>query len=77
MQDCHHPIAEGARVRAEGGAPIVSDGPFAETKEVIGGYFLVECESRDEAIEIAKRCPHARRGPVEVREVVPMVPPPS
>jgi hypothetical protein len=69
------PEQEGARVRQRGRKAMVTDGPFTETKEVIGGYFLVECESRDEALEIAKRCPHVRRGTLEVREVIPMGPP--
>jgi hypothetical protein len=70
------PEEEGARVRARNRKPIVSDGPFLETKEVIGGYFLIECSSQEEALEIAKQCPHALHGigPVEVREIIPMGP---
>ncbi len=67
-----HPEAAGARVRGA----VVSDGPFA-TREVIGGYFLIDCRNRAEAIEIAKRCPHSRVGVVEVRQVIPIVPPPG
>jgi hypothetical protein len=48
----------------------VTDGPFAETKEIAGGYYIVEAASRAEAIELAKRCPHAKWGTVEVREVI-------
>jgi len=48
----------------------VTDGPFAETKEQLGGYFLVEASSLDEAIAIAARIPSARNGSVEVREVM-------
>ncbi|MGH7895358.1 MAG: YciI family protein [Candidatus Binatia bacterium] len=61
-------IAEsaGARVRVRDGKAFVSDGPFAETKEVVGGFWIVEVASRAEAIEIARRCPHARYGIVEV-----------
>jgi hypothetical protein len=51
---------------------VVTDGPFTETKEVIGGFFLIDCKNRKEAIEIAKKCPHNRVGTVEVREVIPM-----
>lgn len=71
------PEAEGARVRGAGDAAVVTDGPFTETKEIVGGYFLVSCESREEAIALARRSPHARVGPVEVREVIPVGGPPS
>ena len=67
-----HPEEEGARVRASRGKPVVTDGPFTETKEVIGGFFMIECKSRKEAVEIAKRCPHNKVGTVEVRQVIPM-----
>lgn len=67
-----HPEAHGARVT--GG--IVSNGPFP-SRVVVGGYFLVDCKNRAEAIEIAKRCPHTRVGTVEVRQLVPMGPPPA
>jgi hypothetical protein len=64
-------IAEsaGARVRVRAGKAFVSDGPFAESKEVIGGFWIIEVASREEAIEIARRCPHARHGIVEVHLV--------
>ncbi|MGH7859325.1 MAG: YciI family protein, partial [Candidatus Binatia bacterium] len=52
------------------GRTVVTDGPFAETKDVVGGYSLVRAASRAEAIELAKRCPHAKWGPIEVREVI-------
>jgi hypothetical protein len=61
------PDATGARVEVRDGRTLVTDGPFAECKEVIAGFFVVEAASRAEAIEIAKRCPHARAGVVEVR----------
>ena len=67
-----HPEAKGARVTGAG----VSDGPFP-SRVVIGGYFLVDCRNRAEAIEFAKRCPHTRVGTVEVREVIQMGPPPA
>jgi hypothetical protein len=57
-------------LRYENGDVVVTDGPFAETKEQIGGYFLVECDNLDEAIEMAARVPIASRGSVEVRPVV-------
>ena len=56
----------GARVRVRAGKAFVSDGPFAESKEVLGGFWIIEVASRAEAIEIARRCPHARYGIVEV-----------
>jgi hypothetical protein len=51
---------------------LVTDGPFAETKEQLGGYYLIEAENVDEAIEIAARIPSARYGTIEVRPVAPM-----
>jgi hypothetical protein len=65
-----HPEAEGARVTGDG----VMLGPFP-SRVVVGGYFLIDCKSRAEAIEIARRCPHTRVGTVEVRQLVPMGPP--
>src|SRR2546423_3572931 len=65
------PPEEAARIRAEGHKVVVTDGPFAETKEIIAGYFVLEVGSRDEAVEIAKRCPQAEVGVVEVREIIP------
>ncbi|MGH0028442.1 MAG: YciI family protein [Myxococcota bacterium] len=72
-----HPEAEGFRIRPGRDGPLVTDGPFVETKEVIGGYFLIDCDSREEALAIARRCPHTSRGTLEVRQVVPMGPPPT
>jgi hypothetical protein len=54
-------------VRMRGGKPIVSDGPFAETKEAVGGFDLIEADSLEEAVEIAARHPVAQTGTVEVR----------
>jgi hypothetical protein len=59
-------------VRVRDGETIVTDGPFAETKEQLGGYYLIETESIDEALEWAARIPVARAGAVEVRPVVPV-----
>lgn len=59
-----------ARIATRGGKVLVTDGPFAETKEGIGGYGLVRVAGRAEAIGLAKRYPHAKWGPVEVREVM-------
>jgi hypothetical protein len=58
-------------IRTQGdGENLVSDGPFAETKEVIGGYFLADCKDLDQAIEIAERVPLVSRGSVEIRPLV-------
>jgi hypothetical protein len=70
------PMAEGVRIRTRNGRPSVTDGPFAEAKEVVGGFFLIEAADRAEAVEIAKRCPHAEIGPVELREVMEVGGPP-
>ena len=64
-----HPPSMGARVSFEGGSPKVTDGPFAEVKEVLGGYWLIDVRSREEAIEWAKRCPAAPNEVIEVRQV--------
>ena len=65
-----HPAASAKSVRIRGGKPIVTDGPFAETREQLGGYVLIEANDRDEAVGIAARTPGARLGTVEVRPVV-------
>jgi len=67
-----HPSARGARVSYRGGKPKVVDGPFAESKEVLGGYWLLQVKSRDEAIEWAKRVPAGDAKFVEVRQVFDM-----
>jgi len=73
------PTAAAASVRVRGGKRLVTDGPFAETREQLGGYFLIEAKDRDEAIAIAERIPGATWGTVEVRPVVelPDLPPGS
>jgi hypothetical protein len=70
-------IATATSVKMRGGKRFVTDGPFAETREQLGGYFMVEAENLDEAIEIASRIPGAEFGTVEVRPVIelPDVPP--
>ncbi|HEV8322010.1 MAG TPA: YciI family protein [Myxococcota bacterium] len=68
--DALQPEATGARVRVRGGKRTVVDGPFAETKEVLGGYYLVNCETKEQAIELAAKCPGAAHGTMEVRPVV-------
>ena len=67
-----HPPSMGARVSFAGGKPKVTDGPFAEAKEVIGGYWLIEVNSRAEAIEWAKRCPGSENEVIEIRQVMEM-----
>jgi hypothetical protein len=57
-------------VRVRDGAEVVSDGPFAETKEQIGGYVLVDCKDLDQAIEVAQHVPSALTGSVEIRPLV-------
>ncbi|MCC9599435.1 YciI family protein [Stieleria sp. JC731] len=57
-------------VRVRDGKASVQDGPFAETKEVLGGYFLIDVDDMDQAIEVAKRIPGARRGIAEIRPVM-------
>jgi hypothetical protein len=64
-----HPPSSGARVSFAGGQPRVTDGPFAEAKEVLGGYWMIRVGSREEAIEWAKRCPASDNEIIEVRQV--------
>jgi hypothetical protein len=65
-----HPVATATSVRVRDGKRLVTDGPFAETREQLGGYFLVEANDLDEAIAIAGRIPGARVGTVEIRPVL-------
>jgi len=65
-----HPTSTATSVRVRQGKRLVTDGPFAETREQLGGYFLVEAKDLDEATSIAERIPMARRGTVEVRPVI-------
>ena len=64
-----HPPSTGARVAFSGGKPRVTDGPFAEAKEVVGGYWMIQVKSRAEAIEWASRCPGSDSEVIEVRQV--------
>jgi hypothetical protein len=64
-----HPPSMGARVSFAGGKPLVTDGPFAETKEVLGGYWIIEVASRAEAIAWASRCPGSENEIIEVRQI--------
>lgn len=64
-----HPPSMGARVSFAGGRPTVTDGPFSEVKEVLGGYWMIQVKSKDEAVEWAKRCPGSDNEVIEVRQV--------
>jgi hypothetical protein len=65
-----HPPSMGARVTFAGGKPKVTDGPFAEAKEVLGGYWMIQVKSKEEALEWAKRIPGSPNETVEVRQVM-------
>ena len=64
------PVGTATTVRVRGGERLLTDGPFAETKEQLGGFYLLECNSLDEAIELAAKIPGAQFGSVEVRPVM-------
>jgi hypothetical protein len=64
-----HPPSMGARVSFAGGKPKVTDGPFTETKEVLGGYWMIQVKSKEEAIEWASRCPASDNEVIEIRQV--------
>jgi hypothetical protein len=59
-------------VRVRDGNRLITDGPYTETKEVLGGYYMIECEDLDKALEAAARCPAAFGGSIEVRPIIPM-----
>lgn len=65
------PDSHGVRIATRDGKLALTDGPFAEAREMVGGFFLIECASRDEAVQLAKSCPAARFATVEVRECAP------
>jgi hypothetical protein len=67
-----HPSSKGARVSFPGGNPRVTDGPHIETKEVIGGYWMINVKSKAEAVEWAKQCPAAAGDVIEIRQVFEM-----
>ena len=64
-----HPTSKGARVRFKGGKPTVTDGPFTESKEILGGFWVWQVKSKQEAIEWAKRCPAQEGDVLEIRQV--------
>ena len=64
-----HPPSMGARVSFASGKPKVTDGPYTETKEVLGGYWMIRVKSKEEAVEWAKRCPASDNEVIEIRQV--------
>jgi hypothetical protein len=64
-----HPPSMGARVSFATGKPIVTDGPFTESKEVLGGYWMIDVDSREAAIEWARKCPASANEIIEIRQV--------
>jgi hypothetical protein len=64
-----YPTSDSTTVRVRDGEILTSDGPFAETKEQIGGFYLVDCKDLDEAIDVASKIPGARHGAIEVRPI--------
>src|SRR5262245_37473897 len=65
-----HPTSTATSVRVRDGKRLVTDGPFAETREQLGGYYLVNAKNLDEALDIAARIPMARKGTIEVRPLI-------
>ncbi len=65
-----HPVATATSLRVREGKPLITDGPFAETREQLGGFFLIDARDLDEALGIASRIPGARKGTIEVRPVL-------
>ena len=64
-----HPPSTGARVSFAGGKPVVTDGPFTEAKEVVGGYWMIQVKSKEEAVQWAMRCPGGDNEIIEIRQV--------
>jgi hypothetical protein len=64
-----HPTTDATTVTVRDGKVLTADGPFAETKEQIGGYFVVDCKDLDEAIDVASQIPGAHNGSIEVRPI--------
>ena len=68
--DALQPSSTATTVRVRNGKLLTSDGPFAETKEQLGGYYIVDCKNLDEAIEWARRIPHASQSAIEIRPIM-------
>lgn len=64
-----HPLSTGARVSFSKGKPIVTDGPFVEVKEVLGGYWLVEADSKEQLVRLMKNCPAQDGDVIEIRQI--------
>ena len=64
-----HPLSRGARVSFAKGQPVVTDGPFIEAKEVLGGFWILQLNSKEEAVEWARRCPAQEGDVIEIREI--------
>ena len=67
-----HPASKGARVHFSGNKPTVTDGPFIESKELVGGYWIIQAKSKDEAVEWARRCPAKEGNMIEIRQIFEM-----
>jgi hypothetical protein len=65
-----HPVSKATTVRVRNGKKLITDGPFAETKEQLGGYYLIEAKDLDDAVALAARVPSARFGSIEIRPLV-------
>ncbi|MBX3061914.1 MAG: YciI family protein [Anaerolineae bacterium] len=70
LSEALHPIAQATSVRTREGKTMITDGPFAETKEQLGGFYLIDVKDLDEAIEVAKKIPSVRYGTIEIRPLV-------
>ncbi len=68
--DALQPVATATTVRVRDGAAAITDGPFAETKETLGGFYILDCADLDEAIEYAAKIPGAKHGSIEVRPIM-------
>ena len=69
------PSSQGARITIQGNKRLVTDGPFAETKELVAGFWIWQCGSKEEALDWAKRCPHPMPGEEAVLEIRPIFAP--
>ncbi|PWT92755.1 MAG: transcription initiation protein [Acidobacteria bacterium] len=67
-----HPVSKGARVHFSGSKPTVTDGPFIESKELVGGYWIIQAKSKDEAVKWARRCPAQEGNMIEIRQIFEM-----
>lgn len=70
LSEVLHPIAQATSVRTRDGKTLITDGPFAETKEQFGGFYLIDVPNIDDAVEVAKKIPSVRYGTIEIRPLV-------